>query len=212
MANNRTKRSAAKSGKVTAGSARHLSASLCISSIWNRTLDPNWIPNTSHDTLKRLIEWCKQTGCPRGRSSIFRFWPLGTDWSQRPLAFDLLIGRWGRIDRLESLVILSTGPSISGTKPNGVLTMIFAPPSVHIKSYGKRVFSNYAPTLWNNLPVFIRSSPSLQRFRSALKTHLFREAFNIWFSGVNRQFYQRPFIIFNLWKRRFTSWIHYYYY
>ena len=53
-------------------------------------------------------------------------------------------------------------------------------------------FSNYAPTLWNNLPVFIRSSPSLPRFHSALKTHLFREAFNIWFPCFNRESYQRP--------------------
>ena len=54
-----------------------------------------------------------------------------------------------------------------------------SPPSIHIKSYGKRAFSNYAPTLWNSLPVSIRSSPTLQRFRSILKTHLFREAFNV---------------------------------
>ena len=52
-----------------------------------------------------------------------------------------------------------------------------SPPSIHIKSYGKRAFSNYAPSLWNNLPVSIRSSPTLQRFRSSLKTYLFREAF-----------------------------------
>ena len=49
-----------------------------------------------------------------------------------------------------------------------------APPSIHLNSYGKRAFSNDAPTLWNNLPVSIRSNPSLQRFRSALKSHLFR--------------------------------------
>ena len=49
-----------------------------------------------------------------------------------------------------------------------------------------------------------------QRFRSALKTHLFREAFNIWFPGVNRVL-SAPLIICNLWKRRFTNWIHYYY-
>ena len=48
------------------------------------------------------------------------------------------------------------------------------------------------PLCGKNLPVFIRSSPSLQRFPLTLKTHLFREAFNISFSGVNRQFYQRP--------------------
>jgi hypothetical protein len=52
-------------------------------------------------------------------------------------------------------------------------------PSIHVKSYGRRAFSNYDPTLWNSLPGSIRSSPSLKRFGSALKTHLFRAAFNI---------------------------------
>jgi hypothetical protein len=51
-------------------------------------------------------------------------------------------------------------------------------PSTRIKSYGRRAFSNYAPTLWNNLPVSIRSSLTIQIFRSTLKTRLFREDFN----------------------------------
>jgi hypothetical protein len=46
-----------------------------------------------------------------------------------------------------------------------------SPPSTRIKSYDRRASTNYAPTLWNSLPVSIRSSPTLQIFRSNLKTH-----------------------------------------
>lgn len=50
-------------------------------------------------------------------------------------------------------------------------------PSIHVKSYGNRAFSNYAPTVWNKLPVSVRSASSLPRFRTALKTHFFRIAY-----------------------------------
>ena len=40
-------------------------------------------------------------------------------------------------------------------------------------SFGHRSFSCAAPTIWNSLPLSLRSSASLESFRSALKTHLF---------------------------------------
>ena len=39
--------------------------------------------------------------------------------------------------------------------------------------YGDRAFSVIAPTLCNNLPAHIRDAPSLDSFKSFLKTHLF---------------------------------------
>src|SRR6266536_6408773 len=36
-----------------------------------------------------------------------------------------------------------------------------------------RAFSYSAPTLWNSLPLHIRSATSLAKFRSLLKTHLY---------------------------------------
>ena len=39
--------------------------------------------------------------------------------------------------------------------------------------YGDRAFSVIAPTIWNNLPTHIRDAPSLDSFKSLLKTHLF---------------------------------------
>jgi hypothetical protein len=50
-----------------------------------------------------------------------------------------------------------------------------------VKSYGNRAFSNYAPTVWNKLPVSVRSASSLPRFRTALKTHFFCIALNNYF-------------------------------
>ena len=42
--------------------------------------------------------------------------------------------------------------------------------------YGDRAFSALAPTLWNNLPTHIRDAPSLDSFKSLLKTHLFNQS------------------------------------
>ena len=40
-------------------------------------------------------------------------------------------------------------------------------------SYGDNAFCNSVPALWNQLPVKLRTSPSLATFKSNLKTHLF---------------------------------------
>eukprot|EP00057_Strongylocentrotus_purpuratus_P008930 XP_011663404.1 PREDICTED: muscarinic acetylcholine receptor M3-like [Strongylocentrotus purpuratus] len=39
--------------------------------------------------------------------------------------------------------------------------------------YGDRSFTVIAPKLWNNLPIYIREAPTLESFKSLLKTHLF---------------------------------------
>ena len=44
-------------------------------------------------------------------------------------------------------------------------------------SLGDGAFERLAPKLWNGLPLSIRSSNSLASFKSNLKTHLFRQAF-----------------------------------
>ena len=45
------------------------------------------------------------------------------------------------------------------------------------KTYGGRAFSNCAPKLWNDLPLDIRQSSSLETFKNKLKTHLFKLAY-----------------------------------
>ena len=47
------------------------------------------------------------------------------------------------------------------------------------KKYGERAFFNCAPRVWNNLPLSIRSLPTLQSFKTQLKSHYFRTFFNL---------------------------------
>ena len=48
------------------------------------------------------------------------------------------------------------------------------------KTYGFRSFSVHAPHLWNDLPENIRSVHNLSTFKSYLKTHLFKLAFDLY--------------------------------
>ena len=50
-------------------------------------------------------------------------------------------------------------------------------PPFRTESYGKRAFSNIAPRLWNNLPLNIKLCDSIEKFKTALKTHLFKKAY-----------------------------------
>ena len=45
-------------------------------------------------------------------------------------------------------------------------------------SFGDRSFAWSGPSIWNELPLSVRSSTSYSAFRSALKTHLFKKAFS----------------------------------
>ena len=51
-------------------------------------------------------------------------------------------------------------------------------PNVRLKSYGDRAFSVAAPKHWNEIPLDIKLSRSVEVFKSRLKTYLFRLAFN----------------------------------
>ena len=50
-------------------------------------------------------------------------------------------------------------------------------PKTRLKSYGDRAFLKAAPTLWNNLPLNIRRINDVVSFKSALNTHLYRDAY-----------------------------------
>jgi len=47
-------------------------------------------------------------------------------------------------------------------------------------SWGDRAFSISAPSLWDSLPKIIRDCTELSLFKSLIKTHLFKTAFNVW--------------------------------
>lgn len=83
---------------------------------------------------------------------------------------------------LSNLIRLTTSVSHNGrslrslSSPSAPYDLV--PQSARVKTYGSRAFSNYAPTVWNKLPLSVRSSPTLSSFRSSLKCHFFREAFS----------------------------------
>ena len=53
-------------------------------------------------------------------------------------------------------------------------------PSVKLKkTLEDRAFSSAAPTLWNSLPLHIHLVDNFERFKSVLKTHLFKLAFDM---------------------------------
>jgi hypothetical protein len=50
-------------------------------------------------------------------------------------------------------------------------------PNTRLITYGDRAFSKAAPELWNQLPQSVKCAPSLDLFKTNLKTHLFKSAF-----------------------------------
>ena len=67
-------------------------------------------------------------------------------------------------------------PSMYGLLSNSELFL--APPSTKTKkTLGDRAFTAAAPSLWNKLPSEIRNEDNFERFKSKLKTILFRAAY-----------------------------------
>ena len=55
---------------------------------------------------------------------------------------------------------------------NGDQLLLQHPP-VGTNSYGHRAFSYTAPTVWNKVPEYVCSAPSVMSFRKQLKTYYF---------------------------------------
>ena len=63
-------------------------------------------------------------------------------------------------------------PVPSRTLRSGKLNLLVIPKTRTV-FYGNRLFPWIAPTMWNKLPEDVKSAPSLDSFKSRLKTHLF---------------------------------------
>ena len=50
-------------------------------------------------------------------------------------------------------------------------------PRWRLKTFGNRVFTNAAPTLWNPLPLSVKQAPSIDSFKARLKSYPFNKAF-----------------------------------
>ncbi|XP_077994337.1 uncharacterized protein LOC144448062 [Glandiceps talaboti] len=74
---------------------------------------------------------------------------------------------------ISDLISYKHAPRVLRSNNKGLLHI----PPCKLKSYGERAFSRAAPQLWNSLPVALRQSPTLDKFRKDVKTHLFMRAF-----------------------------------
>ena len=97
--------------------------------------------------------------------------------------------------RIEYKLLLFTYKTQNGTAPIYLtdLLMSYTPtrtlrsgtqqkmeqPRINMKKYGERSFSAAVPLLWNALPMDIKKSQTVDCFKSRLKTHLYRKAFNV---------------------------------
>ena len=78
-------------------------------------------------------------------------------------------------DYLKDLITVYNPQSRLRSSQQGTLLV---KPAVKTKSYGERRFSIAGPALWNELPMNIRTSRTVNEFKSALKTFLFIKRYN----------------------------------
>ena len=57
--------------------------------------------------------------------------------------------------------------------------LLLTAPQSRLTSCGDRAFQHAAPRLWNWLPISRRSANNLNSFKNALKTFLFKDAYNV---------------------------------
>ena len=95
--------------------------------------------------------------------------------------------------RINYKVLLITYKALNGKAPSYISDMItqYAPernlrsstkynlhqPRTKLKTGGDRAYCSAAPTLWNSLPLHIKTAPTVDQFKNNLKTHLFKQAY-----------------------------------
>ena len=57
--------------------------------------------------------------------------------------------------------------------------LLLTAPQSRLASFGDRPFRHATPRLWNGLPISLRSANNLNSFKKALKTFLFKDAYNV---------------------------------
>ena len=75
---------------------------------------------------------------------------------------------------LQDLVSLRSSSSVRSLRSSFSMQLIHGPRTK--TRYGDRAFSFIAPTLWNKLPPHIQNAPSIESFKTLLKTHLFNQS------------------------------------
>ena len=95
--------------------------------------------------------------------------------------------------RISYKILLLTYKTLNGHAPQYLTALIskYVPPRPlrlehqfllnsprwRLETFGKRDFSEAAPTFWNPLPHSVKQAPSIDSFKVRLKTYLFNKAF-----------------------------------
>jgi len=95
--------------------------------------------------------------------------------------------------RMEFKILLRTYKALHGLEPQYIQELITLQtpgrtlrsnsklllhvPRTHKKTYGDRAFSIAAPVLWNQIPYEIKTQKTVESFKTAVKTYLFKKAF-----------------------------------
>ncbi len=109
-----------------------------------------------------------------------------------PVLYDL---HWLPVkERISFKILLLTYKALHGKAPGYISEMLsfresrntrymqtapLSVPRVKCTTFGGRAFAYVAPDLWNSIPVYIRCSPSVDSFKSNLKTYLFKRYFKV---------------------------------
>ena len=91
--------------------------------------------------------------------------------------FKLLLTVFKCINGLAPLYLQKRIAFCNNSKLRSSSKKLLIVPESRTKTYGDRRFSVAAPKHWNLLPNDIRNSPSIEVFKTKLKTYLFREAY-----------------------------------
>ena len=74
----------------------------------------------------------------------------------------------------ELLVVKDTGRVLRSSETN-----VLVRPKTITKTWGDRAFSHCGPTEWNRLPACLRTEDNTNNFKKSLKTHLFKQAYEL---------------------------------
>ena len=134
------------------------------------------------------------------------FWYACTAWSWMSLCHKAKFGnirviqtlwQWWNTDYLTDMLKLRPSTRVRRSSTRTVLLI----PRTKCKSFGDRSFAVAGPHLWNDLPSTTQCAPSLQVFKTKLKTWLFSK----YLLASMLPFCAAFFILHNFWL--FTSFL-----
>ena len=157
-----------------------------------------------HAFISSRLDYCNGLYTTLSRSSLSRLQLVQntaarilTNTPRRSHITPVLMGlHWLPIKaRIDFKILLITFKALHGLAPVYILDLLppkqnkralrssdkglLEVPATNLKTKGDRAFAAVAPTLWNALPLPLKNAVSVERFKSMLKTHLFRQHFVI---------------------------------